>query len=206
MDKIIVFAHSWGNYFLNIYHNVKSSVFFINEIQDNHETNKKELLIKFYFHYYLKFLANLLPFLKPSIDNYELIKIRISNGKLNRNIIYKNTGLTGLVNRVKEINTEHVHHIFNENELMMMKRFPVLDIYYKDENSNKVSIKNIITEYADKSKFHRHNSINNILKLEKIRISNNKIYVTYLKLIKKEDKEINIEDDYHVSDLYDYAI
>lgn len=215
MNGVLVQLYSWGNYFLNIYHNMKSKVFFLSDIADNHDTNKKRLYIKFYLFYYLHVLSHYIPYLTNRINiitqnnntNHNLIKIKITNGKIHRNIIYKDTTLNNLINNVKNIHQQNSHHIFNENEVMMVRRFPVLDIYYKDASSNKVSIKDIINSYADKSKHYANNSINNILKLEKINIHDNKIYILYLKMIRREEKVLDLNDlDYHVSDIYETLI
>lgn len=212
MNGILVTLYSWGNYLLNIYHNIKSKIFFLSDIKDNHETNEKELFFKFYYLYYLNYASNLFPFFNNHVNsisqrhnrNHDLIKVKITNGKIHRNIIFKDTTLHNLVHNVKDMHHRQSDNIFNENEIILAKRFPVLDIYYKDANSNKISIKDIIKEYGDKSKHHENNSISNILKLEKINAHNNKIYVLLLKMIRREEKEINLnERDYHISDIYD---
>lgn len=210
MSGFLVILYSWGNHILNMYHSLKSKVLFLTDIKDNHNTNTKKLLAKFYFLYYLNYVSNLLPVFLNHVNtisqynnsNHQLIKIKLTNGKINRNIIYKDITLNNLVHSVKNIHQRE--HIFNENEIVLAKRFPVLDIYYKDASLNKVSIKDIIKEYGDKSKHHENNSIKNILKLEKIEVTNNRIYVLLLKIIRREEKEINLEEiDYHISDLYD---
>ncbi len=215
MNRVLVQLYSWGNYFFNIYHNLKSKVFFLSDIADNHDTDKRRLYMKFYLLYYLHAVTHYIPFLTNRVNVFSqsnnhihnLIKIKITNGKIHRNIVYKDTTLHNLINNVKNINQQNGNHIFNENEIMMGRRFPVLDIYYKDASSNKVSIKDIINSYADKSKHYVNNSINNILKLEKINIHDNKIYILYLKIIKREEKVLDLNDlDYHVSDIYGAVI
>jgi len=140
--------------------------------------------------------------LPPLINNvqYNLISFTITNGKIKRNIIYKNITLYNIVSNIMKINIEHPN-LFDENEIVLVKKVPVLDVYYMD-NIKKVSIKNIISTYADKNKNHTHNSIKNIFEIENI--NTNKIYVTFLKLIKKIEKEYDMSDtDYHVSDIFD---
>ena len=205
MNRFLIMLYSWGNYLLTKYYNFKSKILFLSDIKDNHNTNNKKLLAKFYFLYYLDFILYIFPCFTNSINNinHELIKVKLTNGKINRNIIYKNITLHDLVFNIKNIYHHHLEHIFNENEIILAKKFPVLDIYYKDASLNKVSIKDIIQNYGDKSKHHENNSIKNILKLEKIEVHNNTIYVLLLKMIRREEKEINLEKDYHISDLYD---
>jgi hypothetical protein len=131
---------------------------------------------------------------------YNLISFTITNGKIKRNIIYKNIKLYNIVSNIMKINIEYPN-LFNENEIVLVKKVPVLDVYYMD-NMEKVSIKHIITKYADKNKNHTHNSLKNIFDIENI--NTNKIYVTFLKLIKKIEKEYDMsETDYHVSDIFD---
>lgn len=197
MNWFIYKLYLCGNWFFNLYHGAKSRVFFLKNIIDTADTNR--LMLKFYTLYYLKCCSNLVT------DSYhELVSIKLTNGHIDRTIIYKNISLHTLVNRVRELYIENSENIFDENEIIMMKRFPVLDIYYKDHNSEKVSVNDIILEYADKNKYYENNSIKNIMNLEKKTIYNNKIYVLYLKMIKRVEKEIDLNDlDYHVTDLYE---
>ena len=215
MDIIKVYYFNMGNFFLNIFYNYKSKIFFLNDIKDNNQnTNKNKLYWKFYFFYYLQHFSNFFPnFFKSMIksfmdrfnsNNHNLIKIKVTNGKLNRQIIYKNQNLSELVHRVKNLHNEHKEHIFNENEMMMNKRHPVLDIYYKDATNNKVSVKNLLVDYADKSKHHENNTLNHIFEIENITVPNNKIYVLFLKMIKREEKEFDLSSsNYHVSDIFE---
>jgi hypothetical protein len=134
-------------------------------------------------------------------DNNRLIKIQFSNGRINRNIIYKNTSSYNLSKNIKTNYSDE--NLFNENEIMMIRRKIILDIFYKDNENNKISIKNIIENYADRHKKYNENKIKNILLLENI--DKNKIYITYLQGIKRLEKEYNLEErDYHVSDIYDF--
>jgi hypothetical protein len=196
------------NYCLDIYYNCKSKIFFIQDIKTNNE-NKKITLLKLYFFYYFNFLLNYIPirtrlYLQNTFNNYDnnrLIKIQFSNGKINRNIIYKNISSYNLSKNIKTNYSDE--NLFNENEIMMMKKKIVLDIFYKDNANNKTSIKNLIENYADKNKKYNDNKIKNILLLENI--DKNKIYLTYLQGIRRQEKEYNLEEiDYHVSDIYDF--
>jgi hypothetical protein len=98
-------------------------------------------------------------------------------------------------------------NIFDTNETIMLKKFPVTDIYYLSNSLEKISIRNVINKYADKNRYYENNKMKNILELENIRLSeikDKKIYVSYVKLISKKEKSYNLEyDDYHISDLFD---
>ncbi len=212
MHKYIESFYNIGNFILGNYFNFKSKIFFIDNISDNKHTNTKYLLFKFYFFYYALTFFQLLPifiynYTKSIIDNlndhhHTLIKIKITNGKLTRNLIFKNMKFHTLINHVKHIDV-HQPKLFDENEMMMVKKVPVLDIYYKDQDE-KVSIKSIISQYTDKSKNYLDHTIQNIMELEKISINENKIFVTFLKIGKKIEKEYNLEEtEYHISDIFE---
>jgi hypothetical protein len=211
MQKYIEFFYNMGNFILGNYFNCKSKIFFIDNISDNKHTNTKYLLFKFYFFYYALSFFKLLPVLiynytKKVADNlndhhHTLIKIKITNGKLTRNLIFKNMKFRTLINHIKHIDI-HQPKLFDENEMMMVKKVPILDIYYKDPE--KVSIKNVISQYTDKSKNFIDHTIKNILELEKVTVTDNKIFVTFLKIGKKIDKEYNLEEsEYHISDIFE---
>ncbi len=212
MQRYIEYFYNIGNFILGNYYNLKSKLFFVDNITDNKQTNTKYLLFKFYFFYYTLAFFKLFPifiynYSKNIIDSlnehhHSLIKIRITNGKLTRNLIFKNMKFHNLINHVRHIDV-HQPQIFDPNELMIVKKVPVIDVYYK-EDENKVSIKNIITHYSDKSKNYNDHTIKNILELEKITVKDNKIFVTFLKIGRKIDKEYNLdENEYHISDIFD---
>jgi len=143
-------------------------------------------------------------------DNNKLITVKLSNGKINRNIIYKNISSYKLSKNIKLNYSDK--NFFDENELMMNRKYIILDIFYKDiingELDNiisikNISIKNIIENYADKSKKYDENKIKNILLLENI--DKNKIYISYMQSIKRYEKEFDLEiTDYHIYDLYNF--
>ncbi len=72
MDIIKVYYFNIGNFFLNIFYNYKSKIFFLNDIKDNNQnTNKNKLYWKFYFFYYLQHFANFFPnFFKFMIKSF----------------------------------------------------------------------------------------------------------------------------------------
>ena len=196
------------NFFLDIYYKNKSKVFFIQDIKTSNN-NKKTTLFKLYMFYYFNFFINCMPlFIKNrfnnlfnNFDNNSLIKLQFTNGRINRNIIYKNISSFNLSKNIKLNYSDQ--NFFNENELMMLRRHVVLDIFYRDISNNKISIKNLISDYADKSKNFTENKIKNILILENINI--NRFYLTYLSGIKRLEREYNLElEDYHVSDIYEF--
>ena len=202
------YIYKFCNYILDIFYSYKSKILFIQDIKTIQE-NKKKTLIKLYFYYYLNYILTKMPIrtklyfqsLLYNLDNNQLIKVQFSNGKINRNIIYKNISSFSLS---KKININYNDsNLFNENEIIMMKKKIILDIFYKDSSNNKVSIKSIIENYADKSKKYQDNKLNNILQLENLNI--NKIHATYLQGLRRQEKEFNLEErDLHVSEIYDF--
>lgn len=195
------------NYFLDIYYYLKTNFFFIQNIKTNSK-DKKNTLLKLYFFYYFSYLFNFIPILVKlylqnyfnNYDNNELIKIQFSNGKINRNIIYKNISSYCLSKKIKSKYYED--KIFDPNEIIMMKKKIILDIFYKDDLDNKISIKNIIENYADRNKKYNQNNIKNIFFLENI--NKKKFYVAYFQNIKRHEKEYDTDErDYHVSDIYE---
>jgi len=184
----------FANLILNKYYNFKSKIFFVNDIKSKNEN----LFYQFYFIYYFSYF----PFINYFINNktYDLIKICYTNGILYRSSIYKNVNTRDFVTIID--GTINKKFLFDENEIMMMKKNLILDIFYK-ENNNNVSIKSLINNYADKNKNFINNTIKNITNIENIKIPDNKLYITSMKLIKKTTLELDITDnDIHVSDLF----
>ena len=219
------------NYYLSFYHKCKSKIFFIQDIKtnncnynndDNNDNNDNNvnndnndnnniiiIYLKLYFFYFLNYLINIMPnkirlFLEDKFNNYDnnkLIKIKFSNGKVNRNIIYKEINSYKLSKNIK-LNYSY-KNFFDQNELIMLHKIVILDIFYKDDTNNKISIKNIIENYADKNKLYDDNTIKNIFLLENI--NKNKIYTTYLQGILRREKEFDLKiSDYHITELYNF--
>ena len=206
------------NYYLSFYHNCKSKIFFIQDIKTTDKNNNNILNLKLYFFYSFNCLVNIMPiktklFLENKFSNYDnnkLITVKLSNGKINRYIIYKNISSYKLSKNIKLNYSDK--NFFDENELMMNRKYIILDIFYKDiingELDNiisikNISIKNIIENYADKSKKYDENKIKNILLLENI--DKNKIYISYMQSMKRYEKEFDLEiTDYHIYDLYNF--
>ena len=204
------------NYYLSFYHNCKSKIFFIQDIKTTNENIICILNLKLYFFYFVIFLVNITPiktklFLENKFNNYDnnkLITVKLSNGKINRNIIYKNISSYKLSKNIKLNYSDK--NFFDENELMMNRKYLILDIFYKDISDKEpdniiknISIKNIIENYVDKNKNYDENKIKNILLLENI--DKNKIYIAYLQNMKRQEKEFNLEiTDYHICDFYNF--
>ena len=197
------------NYYLSFYHNCKSKIFFIQDIKTTDKNIISILNLKLYFFYFIIYLVNIMPiktklFLENKFNNYDnnkLITVKFSNGKINRNIIYKNISSYNLSKNIKLNYSDK--NFFDENELIMNRKYIILDIFYKDASNNKISIKNIIENYVDKNKNYDENKIKNILLLENI--DKNKIYISYMQSIKRYEKEFDLEiTDYHIYDLYNF--
>ena len=197
------------NYYLSFYHNCKSKIFFIQDIKTTDKNNTNILNLKLYFFYFIICLVNITPiktklFLENKFNNYDnnkLITVKFSNGKINRNIIYKNISSYNLSKNIKLNYSDK--NFFDENELIMNRKYIILDIFYKDASNNKISIKNIIENYVDKNKNYDENKIKNILLLENI--DKNKIYISYMQSIKRYEKEFDLEiTDYHICDFYNF--
>ena len=210
--NLILYAHHYGNLFLEKYNNLKTKIFFLSDIKDNNNYN---LFYKFYFFYYLNYLFSMSPSCVLRLINritnyynnchYKLLKITVTNGHIHRNLIYKNTKLYSIINYCNHFK-DSFPEIFNSNETIMSKKLPVTDIYYFTNSGEKKSIRSIINKYADKNKYYENNSVKNILEIENVKLSEIKdkqINVTYMRLTSKKDKIYNLEnDDYHVSDLF----
>ena len=197
------------NYYLSFYHNCKSKIFFIQDIKTTDKNIISILNLKLYFFYFIIYLVNIMPiktklFLENKFNNYDnnkLITVKFSNGKINRNIIYKNISSYNLSKNIKLNYSDK--NFFDENELIMNRKYIILDIFYKDASNNKISIKNIIENYVDKNKNYDENKIKNILLLENI--DKNKIYISYMQSIKRYEKEFDLEiTDHHIYDLYNF--
>jgi hypothetical protein len=197
------------NYYLSFYHNCKSKIFFIQDIKTTDENIISILNLKLYFFYFVNCLVNIMPiktklFLENKFNNYDnnkLITVKFSNGKINRNIIYKNISSYKLSKNIKLNYSDK--NFFDENELIMNRKYIILDIFYKDISDNIISIKNIIENYVDKNKNYDENKIKNILLLENI--DKNKIYIAYLQNMKRQEKEFDLEImDYHICDFYNF--
>ena len=197
------------NYYLSFYHNCKSKIFFIQDIKTTDKNIISILNLKLYFFYFIIYLVNIMPiktklFLENKFNNYDnnkLITVKFSNGKINRNIIYKNISSYNLSKNIKLNYSDK--NFFDENELIMNRKYIILDIFYKDTSNNKISIKNIIENYVDKNKNYDENKIKNILLLENI--DKNKIYIAYMQSMKRYEKEFDLEiTDYHIYDLYNF--
>ena len=197
------------NYYLSFYHNCKSKIFFIQDIKTTDKNIISILNLKLYFFYFVICLVNIMPiktklFLENKFNNYDnnkLITVKFSNGKINRNIIYKNISSYNLSKNIKLNYSDK--NFFDENELLMNRKYIILDIFYKDISDNIISIKNIIENYVDKNKNYDENKIKNILVLENI--DKNKIYIAYLQNMKRQEKEFDLEIiDYHICDFYNF--
>lgn len=210
MNKVINYVYYIGNFFLDIYYSSKSKFLFLEDIQKekNETDNKYEqtiLFCKFYLSYYLynyglyNYMAS---YFKQLTKHHNLIKIQLTNGYIQRHIIFRNIRFDNLITKVYDlVNNKHCE-LYNENELLMMNKIPVMDIYYKDNNNNKISIKNILNKYADKSNLYNDNTIKNIFSIENINNHDNKLYSSFLIKFKKVDKAFDLDDDHHVSYVY----
>ena len=214
--SLYYYTYKFCNYYLSFYHNCKSKIFFIQDIKTTSKNNISILNLKLYFFYFFNYLVNIMPiktklFIENKFNNYDnnkLISIKFSNGKINRNIIYKNISSYNLSKNIKLNYSDK--NLFDENELIMNRKYIILDIFYKNETNenNKISIKNtsiknIIENYVDKSKKYDENKIKNILLLENI--DKNKIYISYMQSIKRYEKEFDLEImDYHICDFYNF--
>ncbi len=207
---LIKYLYNTSNYILNFYYGIKSKIFFLSDIKD---IDNKNIYLRLYLYYYLntfscylnneykKYINNVCRNLLNKNNN--LISLNYTNGKLNRTIVYKNITIENLIKDIR-ITRDSKDNLFNENEMMMMKKYIVTDIYYTNENESKVSIKQILNKYSDKSKLMINNTVKNILELENIKT--NKIYVDFLIKIKKITKEWDLEkNDPHISEIYEFA-
>ncbi len=75
MQRYIEYFYNIGNFILGNYYNLKSKLFFVDNITDNKQTNTKYLLFKFYFFYY-------------TLAFFKLFPIFIYNYSKNISIIY----------------------------------------------------------------------------------------------------------------------
>ena len=94
--------------------------------------------------------------------------------------------------------------MFDQNQLIMMKRVIIIDISLEscDANYSNISLKESISKYADKDKNFEDNTLKNVFLNENINYEKyNLIKITSLKIIKREVKELNLIDnlDKHVS-------
>ena len=198
---ILNFIYTWLNLLVNVFfcyfYLIKHKIFFIS----NFRTQQHNLIFMFYLFYYFNFITYFNYFNNLYNKNINLLKITYFNGKHDRSIILQNNSIKDIVliaNNIYKYNFLH-----DENEISMMSKIIILDIYYIDNYNNKVSIKNLLNKYADKSKNIIQNSIHNILEIENIYSADiNKIYIQYFKF-KKIEKEIDITyDNFHVTHFF----
>ncbi len=185
------------NNIITYYYNIINYFLFI-------KSNNIPLLLKIYIFYYLNYeFTNLI--------EKQFINIELNINNISRNIILENKNIKELTNDIKNIidNKE----IFNTNNIFVLRKIPVLDIYYENENLNNmnntststlISIKKNIEKYIDNNNDFKLNTIKNILEMEKIK-NVDKIKVSYLNKFKKVIKEYNLNDfDLHISQIYNY--
>ncbi len=129
---------------------------------------------------------------------YKLIYLNASKNNITRNIFLKNYSMSKLMT---DLNYET---LFDQNQLIMMKKIIIIDISLEsnDSNFNNISLKETISKYSDKDKNFEENKLKNVLVNENINYEKyNKIKITSLKLIRKETKELNLEEnlDKHIT-------
>ena len=136
-------------------------------------------------------------------DVNHLSYLELTDGKINRKIILKNHTDFEIVKKIHKY-TKKDTNLFNPNELIMAKK-QICDVSIKNKNGQHVfSIKELLLNYSDKSKYFTDNTLKNILDVENISLkidSTDHISVCYLNFIKKTEICYDIETalNMHVS-------
>lgn len=172
---------------------------------DSSTGQTRNILWKYYLvkiFYYLNFIFDLE---YPRFINYldspnQVTKICLTNGSMVRNILFKNKNIRDIIINLQSID------VYNENHLMMNKRYPVLDIFLENDNGENLKIKDLINNYADEPRLFEH-VLRHIFEYKNIGHEKyKKIKIVFLKLIKRETREYRLEDilDRHISELFIY--
>ncbi len=170
--------------------------------------NKYQIYLLFYCSLLFK---NIFPnFYKQIVGQMKLSHsyltcVHLSNGKLERRIIFHDKTSELIVNKL--ITHLKSPHLFDSNELMMARK-PVFEIVIRDKHNNNVaSLKDLLNKYADRSKYHNNNTLKNIFDIEgsPIKIDmNDSFHVVYLNAYKRCEKKYDAEIglNMHVSDFF----
>lgn len=175
------------NSIITYYYNIINYFLFI-------KSNNIPLLLKIYIFYYLNYELE-------NIIEKQFINIELNINNISRNIILENKNIKELTNDIKNIT--YNKEIFNTNNIIVLRKIPILDIYYEN-NNEKISIKKLFDKFIDNNLDFKNNTIYNILELNNI--NNIKIIkVTYLKNFKKITKEFNLDNKLtHINQVYTY--
>lgn len=210
--KFINYYIFLGNIILTQYNRLYDSMFLIKKIT-NPET-KKNMIYKYYFLYwfysFIKFYCRFVPliltptsvfrfFIRIFDKPQKVLYMSLSKNNITRNIFIQNSTMSKIMTELILKDT-----MFDQNQLIMMKRVIIIDISLEscDTNYSNISLKETISKYADKDKNFEDNTLKNILLNENINYEKyNTIKITSLKIIKREVKELNLSEnlDKHVS-------
>lgn len=209
--KLLNYYMTYGNMILNYYNCFYDKLFLIRKIK-NAETSTN-LIYKYYFLYWFYSFLNLYCYLMPEIfvptsifrffiyhldKPNKILYLNASKNNITRNIFLKNYSMSKIIT---DINYDT---LFDQNQLIMMKKIIIIDISLESNDSNysNISLKEIISKYSDKDKNFEENKLKNVLINENINYEKyNKIKITSLKLIRKEIKELDLNEnlDKHVT-------
>lgn len=191
--KLLYYYYVFGNYLLDVYYGLKTTIFFVNNYVCDYS---------FYYNYILYKLFGYLIKTKLKSKTFDLSSITINNkANIMRTIIYKNNNMFDMF---KDIDNKYkTYNLFDINDIILSKKYPIIDIFYKNDKDEDISIHHLFEKYADKHKYFQHNTLENIIKIEKLKI-NNTVSYKIMKIIKKVLYTINIEDnkEKHVSELF----
>lgn len=134
---------------------------------------------------------------------YKIIKIKMSKMYITRYIIFENKNLFEIINILTN------KHIFDVNELLMCSNHVITEINLIDnKNNDYIKLKNILDNYADKSKIFDIN-LKNIFAIKNIKYNDNyKLEINYLHLFRNRKVWFNITNiiNNHICDIYNLSV